>query len=210
MTFQNAFWGFVIGCGAGILTGMVSSRFVSFSKALLPVAIAHQRHPDPGARADLQQLVRHAQPGVSKIAIVAVSTYFPVDDQHRARLDFGRYALAGVDEDPTRRASGKSSASCACPSALPFIFSALKVGTTLAMIAAIVSEYFGGSTAGLGYRIRDDAGLFKYPEAWSAIFVAALYGIIFYHGGFCRGTVADVVAHLVPREMRKAVLVMSY
>lgn len=66
------------------------------------------------------------------------------------------------------------------PSALPFIFSALKVNTTLAMIGAIVSEYFGGSTAGLGYRIRDDAGLFKYPEAWAAIFVAALYGILFY------------------------------
>ena len=66
------------------------------------------------------------------------------------------------------------------PSALPFIFSALKVSTTLSMIAAIVSEYFGGSTAGLGFRIRDDAGLFKYPEAWSAIFIASAFGIFFY------------------------------
>jgi len=66
------------------------------------------------------------------------------------------------------------------PSALPYIFSALKVATTLSMIGAIVGEYFGGSTAGLGYRIRDDAGLFKYPEAWAAIFVASAFGILFY------------------------------
>ncbi|NJL56899.1 ABC transporter permease, partial [bacterium] len=43
-----------------------------------------------------------------------------------------------------------------------------------------VSEYFGGSTAGLGFRIRDDAGLFKYPEAWSAIVMASLFGILFF------------------------------
>jgi NitT/TauT family transport system permease protein len=48
------------------------------------------------------------------------------------------------------------------------------------MIGAIVSEYFGGATTGLGFRIRDDAGLFKYPEAWSAIGIAALFGILFY------------------------------
>jgi len=66
------------------------------------------------------------------------------------------------------------------PSALPFIFSALKVATTLAMIGAIVSEYFGGSTKGLGYRIREDAQLFRYPESWSAIIIAALLGILFY------------------------------
>jgi NitT/TauT family transport system permease protein len=66
------------------------------------------------------------------------------------------------------------------PNALPYIFSALKLATTLSMIGAIVSEYFGGSTAGLGFRIRDDAGLFKYPEAWAAILMASLGGILFY------------------------------
>jgi NitT/TauT family transport system permease protein len=66
------------------------------------------------------------------------------------------------------------------PSALPYIFSALKVSTTLSMIGAVVSEYFGGSRQGLGYQIRDYAALFQYPEAWSAIIVASLFGILFY------------------------------
>jgi NitT/TauT family transport system permease protein len=50
----------------------------------------------------------------------------------------------------------------------------------LATIGAIVSEYLGGSTAGLGFKIRDDAGLFKYPDAWASIVMASLFGILFY------------------------------
>ncbi len=177
-TFQNAFWGFILGCGAGILTGIVSSRFVSFSKALLPVAIAINAIPIIALAPIFNNWFGALNP-FSKIAIVAVMVYFP------AMISTVR-GLTSVD--PLSLELMKSYAATQTdifrklrlPSALPFIFSALKVGTTLAMIGAIVSEYFGGSTAGLGWRIRDDAGLFKYPEAWSAIFVAALFGILFY------------------------------
>ncbi len=178
VTFQNAFWGFMIGCGAGILTGIVSSRFVSFSKALLPVAIAVNAIPILALAPIFNNWFGALNPA-SKIAIVAVSGYFP------SMISTVR-GLTSVDSlslelmKSYAASQGEIFRKLRVPSALPFIFSALKVGTTLAMIAAIVSEYFGGSTAGLGYRIRDDAGLFKYPEAWSAIFVAALYGIIFY------------------------------
>ena len=178
MTFQNAFWGYVIGCGAGILTGIVSSRFTSFSKALLPVSIAVNAVPILALAPIFNNWFGLLSP-TSKIAIVAVSGYFP------SMISTVR-GLTSVD--PLSLELMKSYAATQSeifrklrlPSALPYIFSALKVGTTLAMIAAIVSEYFGGTTAGLGFRIRDDAGLFKYPEAWSAIFIAALYGIIFY------------------------------
>ncbi|MFN8560068.1 MAG: ABC transporter permease [Anaerolineae bacterium] len=178
MTFQNAFWGYVIGCGAGILTGIVSSRFTSFSKALLPVSIAVNAVPILALAPIFNNWFGLLSP-TSKIAIVAVSGYFP------SMISTVR-GLTSVD--PLSLELMKSYAATQSeifrklrlPSALPYIFSALKVGTTLAMIAAIVSEYFGGTTAGLGFRIRDDAGLFKYPDAWSAIFIAALYGIIFY------------------------------
>ena len=138
-----------------------------------------QRHSDSGLRADFQQLVRHVESGFQDRYRCA-DDLLPGDDQHRARPDFGRCALAGTDEVLRRNSVAKFSASCACRARCPFIFSALKVGTTLAMIGAIVSEYFGGSTAGLGFKIRDDAGQFKYPEAWSSIFIAALFGILFY------------------------------
>lgn len=178
LTFQNAFWGFVIGCGAGILVGMVSARFLMFSKAMLPVAIAINAIPIIALAPIFNNWFGALNPA-SKIAIVVVLTFFP------AMISTVR-GLTSVD--PLSLELMRSYAASQweifrklrLPTSLPYIFSALKVATTLSMIGSIVSEYFGGSTAGLGYRIRDDAGLFKYPEAWSAILVASLYGILFY------------------------------
>src|SRR5690606_36426159 len=76
VTFQNAFWGFFIGCGAGILTGMVSARFVSFSKALLPVAVAINAIPIIAFAPIFNNWFGLLSPA-SKIAIVAMTTYFP-------------------------------------------------------------------------------------------------------------------------------------
>ena len=177
-TFQNAFWGFILGCGLGVVVGFASARFIGFSRALLPLAVGVNAVPIIALAPIMNNWFGALNPA-SKIAIVALMTFFP------AMISTIR-GLTSVD--PLSLELMKSYAASQMeifrklriPSALPFIFSALKVATTLSMIGAIVSEYFGGSTAGLGYRIRDDAGLFKYPEAWSAIFVASLYGILFY------------------------------
>ena len=177
-TFQNALWGFVWGCGLGILTGLVSARFTNFSKALMPLAIAANSVPII-AFAPIFNTWFGALNPASKVAIVAVLTYFPAMISTVKGLNSVDYrslelmrSYAATDMEIFRKLR--------FPSALPFIFSALKVATTLAMIGAIVSEYFGGSTKGLGYRIREDAQLFRYPESWSAIIVAAALGILFY------------------------------
>ena len=66
------------------------------------------------------------------------------------------------------------------PNALPFLFTGLKVATVLAMIGAIVGDYFGGSQDALGIQIRRQAGIFAFTEAWAAILVASILGIVFY------------------------------
>ena len=177
-TFQNAVWGFIWGCGLGILTGLASSRFTNFSKALMPLAIAANSVPII-AFAPIFNTWFGALNPQSKIAIVAVLTYFPAMISTVKGLNSVDYrslelmrSYAATEWEIFRKLR--------LPSALPFMFSALKVATTLSMIGAIVSEYFGGSTKGLGYRIREDAQLFRYPESWSAIIVAALLGILFY------------------------------
>ncbi|MBC7872309.1 MAG: ABC transporter permease subunit [Chitinophagaceae bacterium] len=177
-TFVNAFWGFTFGCGLGILAGIISARFVTFSRALLPLAIGINAVPIIALAPIMNNWFGALNPS-SKVAIVAILVFFPsmisavrgLNSADAVSLELMKsYAASELEIFRKLR----------LPSALPFIFSALKVATTLSMIGAIVSEYFGGSTQGLGYRIRDDAGLFKYPEAWSAIFVAALFGIFFY------------------------------
>ena len=66
------------------------------------------------------------------------------------------------------------------PNSLPYLFSALKLATVLAMIGAVVGEYFGGSQEALGVQIRNSAALFRFETAWAAIMVASILGIAFY------------------------------
>ena len=69
------------------------------------------------------------------------------------------------------------------PTALPFVFTALKVASVLAMIGAIVGEYFGGSFDALGVLIRSKAQILDFQTAWAAILVASLLGIALYLRG---------------------------
>ena len=66
------------------------------------------------------------------------------------------------------------------PSALPYIFAGLRVATVLAMIGAIVGDYFGGAVNALGVQIENSISLFDFPLGWAAIVVASAFGIAFY------------------------------
>jgi NitT/TauT family transport system permease protein len=66
------------------------------------------------------------------------------------------------------------------PAALPFIFNALKINSTLALIAAIVAEFFGTPTVGMGFRISAEIGRLATDMVWAEIAVAALAGSVFY------------------------------
>ena len=77
------------------------------------------------------------------------------------------------------------------PTALPFVFTALKVASVLAMIGAIVGEYFGGAFNALGVLINSDAQVFDFVTAWAGILVASLLGLALY--GAVAGTERLVV-----------------
>ena len=66
------------------------------------------------------------------------------------------------------------------PTALPFIFTGLKVATVLAMIGAVVGEYFGGALNALGVLILTRARVFQFDEAWAGIFLACVLGLVLY------------------------------
>jgi len=66
------------------------------------------------------------------------------------------------------------------PEALPFIFNALKINSTLAMIGAIVAEFFGTPTVGMGFRISTEVGRMNVDMVWAEIAVAAVAGSLFY------------------------------
>jgi NitT/TauT family transport system permease protein len=115
----------------------------------------------------------------SKMAIAAVLCFFPVlvntlrglTSVRPESLELMRSYAAG-QVDIFRRVR--------FPSALPFIFTGLKVATVLSMIGAIVGDYFGGSAQALGVQIENSIALFDFPFGWAAIVVASAFGIAFY------------------------------
>ncbi|MCC7451846.1 MAG: ABC transporter permease [Anaerolineae bacterium] len=178
LTFQNAWWGFAIGCGAGILFGLLSARFTGFSRALMPYAIAVNSVPII-AFAPITNVWFGLLNPMSKIAIVVILTFFPamintvrgLTSADPSSLELMR-SYAATSLEVFRRVR--------LPTALPYIFNALKLATTLSMIGAIVAEYFGGPTTGLGVNIANDAALIRYPMVWSEIIIASALGIMFY------------------------------
>ena len=66
------------------------------------------------------------------------------------------------------------------PAALPFIFNGLKINATLALIGAIVAEFFGTPTQGIGFRISTEAGRMSLDMVWAEIALAAIAGMAFY------------------------------
>ena len=63
---------------------------------------------------------------------------------------------------------------------MPFVFNALKINSTLAMIGAIVAEFFGTPIQGMGFRISTEVGRLGLDMVWAEIAVAAIAGSVFY------------------------------
>ena len=178
LTFQEAFGGFAIGCGVAILVALALARWRRVGEALMPYAIAANAVPiiafAPIADAWFSPFSKS-----SKMAIAAVLCFFPVLVNTLRGLTSVRpeslelmHSYAASQIEIFRRVR--------VPTALPFVFTALKIATVLSMIGAIVAQYFGGSFNDLGVLINSRSQTFAYKEAWAGIFVACLYGIAFY------------------------------
>jgi NitT/TauT family transport system permease protein len=177
-TFQEAFGGWLIGCGLGILTAFVLARWRRLGRALQPYAIAASAIPII-AFAPITNAWFGPFGKTSKMAIAAVLCFFPVfvntirglTSVRPSSIELMRSYAAG-EIDIFRRVR--------FPTALPFIFTALKIATVLSMIGAIVGEYFGGSPEALGVLINSRNATFDFEEAWAGIGVACAFGIAFY------------------------------
>jgi len=176
-TFTEAFWGFVIGCSAGVLAALVLARFRAVGSALMPYFIAASAIPII-AFAPIANAWFGIEKG-SKIFIAALLCFFPV-------LVNTLRGLTSVRPQQVELMRSYAAGNIAVfrrvrvPTSLPYVFAALKIASVLAMIGAIVGEYFGGSQEQLGIQIKNSAALFQFETAWAAILVACILGIGFY------------------------------
>jgi NitT/TauT family transport system permease protein len=169
--------GLAIGCGLGFIVGVLIDRSGFLQRGLLPVASLASTVPLVGVAPIM--VMWFGFDWHSKAAVVVVMTFFPMLVNTLAGL-----ASTGHMERDLMHSYGASYwrtlFSLRIPVALPFVFNALKINSTLALIGAIVAEFFGSPTSGLGFRISTEAARLNMGLVWAAIAVAAVAGSALY------------------------------
>jgi NitT/TauT family transport system permease protein len=178
ITFREALGGFALGCGVAFLFALVLARWRPLGNALMPYMIAANAIPIVAFAPITNAWFGTLSPW-SKVVIAAVLCFFPVLVNTLRGLTSVRpesLELMRSYAAPQRVVFAR----VRIPNSLPFVFSALKIASVLAMIGAVVGDYFGGSTEALGVQIVSSVSLAQYEIAWAAILVASLLGLAFY------------------------------
>jgi NitT/TauT family transport system permease protein len=169
--------GYIIGCGSGFLVSILVDRIPFLRRGLLPLGNLVSALPIVGIAPIM--VMWFGFDWQSKAAVVVIMTFFPM----LVNTVTGLEAAGSLERELLRSyAAGywQTLVKLRLPAALPFIFNALKINSTLALIGAIVAEFFGTPIVGMGFRISTEVGRMNVDMVWAEILVAALAGSAFY------------------------------
>ncbi len=174
---KGAVPGFFLGSGAAVLTAILIDRSPFLTRGLLPVGNFVAALPIVGIAPIMVTWFGFGWE--SKAAVVCAMVFFPV----LVNAVAGLASAERMQRDLMRTwgaSYGQTLLRLRLPAAMPFIFNGLKISTTLALIGAIVAEFFGSPTRGMGFRISTAVGSLALPLVWAQIAVAALAGTVFF------------------------------
>ncbi|MCK0172124.1 ABC transporter permease [Aliiroseovarius sp. S1123] len=174
---KGALRGYIFGVLAAFVVAILIDRSPFLTRGLLPIGNFVAALPIVGVAPILVSWIGFDWH--SKAAVVVVMVFFPVLVNTVQGL---RETDAMLRDLMKTYAAGyfKTLLKLRIPAAMPFIFNGLKVAATLALIGAIVAEYFGSPTRGMGFRISTGVGSLSIDLVWAEIVVAALAGTAFY------------------------------
>jgi NitT/TauT family transport system permease protein len=169
--------GWILGSLFGLLAGISCDRFPFLRRGMLPLGNLVSVLPLVGIA---PIMVMWFGPGVApKIAVIVIMTFFPM----LVNATAGLQASGHLERDLMRSYGSRwmqTLLKLRLPDAMPFVFNALKINSTLALIGAIVSEFFGTLVVGMGFRIQTGSGSQSLDLVWAEIVVAAITGSVFY------------------------------
>jgi NitT/TauT family transport system permease protein len=169
--------GWLIGSAAGFAAALACDRYDFLRRGLLPIGNFVSALPIIGIAPIL--VMWFGFDWQSKAAVVVVMTFFPMLVNAVAGL-----SVTGRIERDLMQSYGASwlqtLLALRLPAAMPFLFNALKINASLALIGAIVAEFFGTPTLGMGFRISTEVGRMSLDMVWATIVVAAVAGSMFF------------------------------
>jgi NitT/TauT family transport system permease protein len=169
--------GFALGSAAGFLTAVLADRVPFLKRGLLPLCNLLSAMPIVGIAPIM--VMWFGFDWQSKAAVIVVVTFFPMLVNTLA----GLASVDAMQRDLMHSYAASYSQTLfklRLPAALPFVFNALKINSTLALISAIVAEFFGSPILGLGFRISTEVAKLNVDIVWAVIAIAALAGSLFY------------------------------
>ncbi len=175
--FKEVLPGYAIGCGAGLLAAFLIDRSPFLKAGLLPLGNLVSALPIVGLAPIMIMWFGFEWP--SKAAIIVTMIFFPM----LINTITGLAASGHMERDLMRTYAAswpQTLLKLRLPAAWPFIFNALKINSTLAMIGAIVAEFFGSPSVGMGFRISTEMGRMNTAMVWAEILAAAIAGSLFY------------------------------
>ncbi len=175
--FKAVLAGYALGCGAGFATAVLADRFGFLRRGLLPIGNMVSALPIIGVAPIMVMWFGFGWE--SKAAVVVIMTFFPM----LVNTVAGLAASGHMERDLMQTYASsywQTLLKLRLPAAAPFIFNALKINSTLALIGAIVAEFFGTPVVGMGFRISTEVGRMNIDMVWAEIAVAALAGSVFY------------------------------
>lgn len=174
---KSALIGYVLGCSSALILAVMIDRVPFLQRGLLPIGNFISALPIVGIAPIM--VMWFGFDWQSKAAVVVVMTFFPM----LVNTVAGLQATQAMERDLLRTYASsywQLLFKLRLPAAAPFIFNALKINSTLALIGAIVAEFFGTPIVGLGFRISTEVGRMNVDMAWAEIVVAALAGSLSY------------------------------
>ena len=175
--FKAVLAGYILGCSAGFVVAILADRFAFLRAGLMPIGNLMSALPIIGVAPVM--VMWFGFDWQSKAAVVTIMTFFPMLVNTVAGLS----ASGSMERDLMRSYASdyrQTLMKLRLPAAMPFIFNALKINSTLALIGAIVAEFFGTPIVGMGFRISTEIGRMNVDMVWAEIAVAALAGSLFY------------------------------
>jgi NitT/TauT family transport system permease protein len=165
--------GYAIGCVAGFAIAILVDRSPSLKRGLLPIGNFVSALPIIGIAPIM--VMWFGFDWQSKAAVIVCITVFPMLVNTVAGLN----AAGRMERDMMRTYASsywQTLFKLRLPAAAPFIFNALKINSTLALIGAIVAEFFGTPIVGMGFRIATEVGRLNADMVWAEVAVAAVAG----------------------------------
>ena len=169
--------GYTLGCGLGFIVAILIDRSPFLKQGLLPLGSFVSALPMVGVAPIM--VMWFGFDWQSKAAVVVIMTFFPM----LVNTVAGLTASGNMERDMMRTYAAtywQTLFKLRLPAAAPFIFNALKINSTLALIGAIVAEFFGTPVVGMGFRISTEVGRLNVDMVWAEIAVAAVAGSAFY------------------------------